>query len=282
MNIKFWRPSTGPGNFGDELNVSLFNRLLGSVFEMDKYKDVDFYGIGTIIRSDVGKKNKCVIFGSGVWEVTPCYDKKNWNVFFLRGPASSNILGYNGEKFITDAAYSILLLDDMIPKLPKKYPISVMPNMLQMQLIDWKYIAEQTGINVIDPYGSVELIMNEIVSSEKIISAAMHGAIFADICRIPWARLKLEILTLDERFFIDKLKWKDWLSSMNLSEKSISAWNMHTQCYHKKTGYIYDIIDTLQRETKNGYAFQLSSDIILGNKINCIAYEVDRFFNYYK
>ena len=39
---------------------------------------------------------------------------------------------------------------------------------------------------------------------------------------------------------------------------------------------------TLQREIKNGYAFQLSSDIILGNKINCIANEAERFINHYK
>ena len=96
MKLKFWHPPKGPGNFGDELNVSLFNRLFGSVFEMEKYKDVDFYGIGTIIRPSVGQENKCAIFGSGVWEVAPRYNKKNWNVFFLRGPVSSNILGYNG------------------------------------------------------------------------------------------------------------------------------------------------------------------------------------------
>lgn len=282
MNLKFWHPPTGPGNFGDELNVSLFNRLFGSVFEMEKYKDVDFYGIGTIIRPEVGQQNMCAIFGSGVWEVTPRYEKKNWNVFFLRGPASSNILGYQGEKFITDAAYSILLVDDMIPRLPKKYPVSVIPHMLQMPLVDWNYIAEQTGVNIIDPYGAVEFVIEEIVSSEKIIAAAMHGAIMADICRVPWARLKMELLTLNEEFFINELKWRDWLHSMCLSEKSIAVWNTHTPYNHEKNAYIYDIVNTLQQEIKNGYAFQLSSDIILGNKINCIANEADRFLNYYK
>ncbi len=282
MNLKFWHPRRGPGNFGDELNVSLFNRLFGSVFEMEKYKDVDFYGIGTIIRPDVGQQNKCAIFGSGVWEVAPRYDKQNWNVFFLRGPVSSNILGYGGEKFITDAAYSLLLLDDMIPRLPKKHPVSVMPHMLQMQLVDWKYISEQTGVNIIDPYAPVDFIMEEIATSEKIISAAMHGAIVADICRVPWARLKMELLTLDETFFINELKWRDWLYSMGLSEKSVAVWNTHTQSNHGEYGYIQDIANTLQREIKNGHTFQLSSDIILGNKINCIANEADRFLNYYK
>lgn len=282
MKLRYWHPLTGPGNFGDELNVSLFNRLFGSVFEMEEYRDVDFYGIGTIIRPEVGQQNKCAIFGSGVWEVAPCYNKKNWNVFFLRGPVSSNILGYGGEKFITDAAYSILLLDDMIPPHSKKHAVSVIPHMLQMPLVDWKQVSEQTGVNIIDPYESVDFIMDEIVSSEKIISAAMHGAIIADICRVPWARLKMELLTLDETFFINELKWRDWLHSMNLSEKSIAVWNTHAQFQHKKNGYIYDIVNALQRELKDGYAFQLSSDIILGNKINCIANEVDRFLNHYK
>lgn len=65
--------------------------------------------------------------------------------------------------------------------------------------------------------------MEEIAGSEKVISAAMHGAILADICRVPWARLKMEFLTLDETFFINELKWRDWLFSMNLSEKKYSS-----------------------------------------------------------
>ena len=48
------------------------------------------------------------------------YNTINWDVRFLRGPVSSNILGFKGEKYIADGAYCMLYDETLIPKVSSK------------------------------------------------------------------------------------------------------------------------------------------------------------------
>ena len=103
----------------------------------------------------------------------------------------------------------------------------------------------------------------------------------ADICRIPWMRLRLEIFPYETSFIFD-MKWQDWLYSMQLSEKCGHVRNCHTQHKHDHSAFSESMVIALQKQAKNNLLYQLSSDMILGNKINCIANEADRFLNDYK
>lgn len=52
-------------------------------------------------------------------------------------------------------------------------------------------------------------ILNNLNQCEILITEAMHGAIVADVLRIPWHAVKTRIEILD-------FKWHDWTKSMEL------------------------------------------------------------------
>jgi succinoglycan biosynthesis protein ExoV len=278
MKLKYMRPSVG--NFGDDLGIILFNKLFGKVFSNNRYEDVDFYGIGTIITGQTGTNNPCVIFGSGVREFAPSFRKDQWDVFFLRGPVSSNILGFNGDKVITDAAYACRVVSDIIPSADTRDKISVIPHWSQMDIIDWAYVEEHSEVHVIDPRRSVNQVLNDIVGSKKIIAAAMHGAIMADVCRVPWIRLKLEVAQHETLMF--NLKWHDWLYSIGMDDFCIPISTVPFLKSSNNHALITELINVLKALAKTDMGFRLSDDIVFSNKLTCISNEIDRFMNKYK
>jgi succinoglycan biosynthesis protein ExoV len=101
---------------------------------------------------------------------------------------------------------------------PKKYKVSLMPHFRSVKLFNWEKLCKKLGWHYISPCCGVENIeqtLREIAESEKIISEAMHGAILADIFRVPWARFVYNTYYA-ERTDISEFKWNDWLYSIGL------------------------------------------------------------------
>ena len=212
------------GNFGDDLNPWLWPKL----FDDKNLVDENAYllGIGSILHPQNQKlakitTNKKIIFGTGV---RPSNNYQNlimdetWDIRFLRGPYSSRALG-NGHEYISDAAYAIRHLNGFpnIKNVEKKYDISIMPYFHSMDYFDWDEIAKNLGYNLISPFSEkgVEHTLKEIAASQVVISEAMHGAIIADILRVPWRRFVLTTpYTEGER--VSEFKWNDWLNSINI------------------------------------------------------------------
>jgi len=209
------------GNFGDDLNGYMWPQLFG---KEDTSDDLAFLGIGTILYE--GNKNfprimdkKKVVFGTGVRPVHkqfPLDDK--WFVRFLRGPLSAN--HFNRKfKYISDAAYALKFLPifEEMMNTPKKYEVSFIPYFKSESFFDWKAICEEQGIHYITTHTDkgVEFTLREIAASKYVISEAMHGAILADIFRIPWKRF---ILTTPytEGELVSEFKWTDWMNSVDI------------------------------------------------------------------
>ncbi len=270
MNLIYFKAQKG--NFGDDLNPFIFNRIFSCLTNSD-HADIDFYGIGTLIDRRIDQTRHSVFWGTGIRDITQRYDQKNWEIFFLRGPISANFLQ---ARYITDAAYSILLLDDISFYTEKEYEISVVPHYRHMETVNWNYIGNLLGIHMIDPRDPPEIVIGEIAKSKKVIASAMHGAIMADICRVPWVRLRMEIIPA-ESFFISDLKWNDWLLSMSLKDRFIPIRNYQIGIDGKSTAIShYELIYTLKQRL-NENIFQLSSDTMLKAKIKQIAEEVGIF-----
>ncbi|MEQ1766179.1 MAG: polysaccharide pyruvyl transferase family protein, partial [Methylotenera sp.] len=64
-------------------------------------------------------------------------------------------------------------------------------------------------INYIDPCAPVETVLDNILSSELVITEAMHGAIVSDALRVPW----IPIQPLNS---IHAMKWFDWASALDI------------------------------------------------------------------
>lgn len=221
MNFVYFKSAIG--NFGDDLNPWLWPQLLNN---SDANDNSAFLGIGSILFN--GNKiiegyqhQKKIVFGTGI---RPSKDYKSfktdssWDIRFLRGPLSSMSMG-NVHPYITDAAYAMRLLPDFNKYLncEKKYEVSLMPYFGSVQYFDWESICAKLGYHYISPLSEkgVEFTLQEIAASKCLITEAMHGAILADVLRVPWHRYILSTFNR-ETARVSEFKWMDWLYSMDL------------------------------------------------------------------
>lgn len=201
------------GNFGDDMNPWLWNQLLGSFSE---YRSgVQFVGIGSILDERLDNGRKKVVFGSGIRDKK--YKPKTPSDFdfrFVRGPRSGESLG---QKFICDSAYCLRLLEDTGFKTSRK--ISFIPYFRHYHNVQWDKFSELTGFYVINPTQHIEKVIEEIQSTEYVISCAMHGAILADVYRKPWIRCRAGIHGHENRS-TSELKWSDFSSALGMEKIS--------------------------------------------------------------
>lgn len=278
MYLRYFKSKDG--NFGDDLNPYIFQKLFPSTF-ISEDDGIDFYGIGTIIDDRINPEKHSIFFGTGIRDIAKTYDKTNWEVFFLRGPISSNTLGYNGEKYITDSAYLFPLVNDSVLQSSiKKHKLSIIPHFEHINSINWSLVSQFIDFNLIDIRDSVEKVVEQICASERIITSAMHGAIMADICRVPWIRLKMSVYP-SETLLVSDIKWNDWLLSLSLKNDSIK---LESYTFNKKpilkSMFYIDFIRKLKKTITNG-SFQLSEDKIYNHKLNQLNDQVNLFKNKY-
>ncbi len=213
MKLAFW---DGP-NFGDQLNKYIFPRLFADLINDED--DVDLYGIGSIIDNRINLKDRAVLFGTGLRDPFRDYNGHNWDIRFLRGPLSVRSFA-SAPSFIADAAYLLLLIDDFIElrsSSKKRFRVSLMPWFQYAHHLPWRQLCAILGIHYIDPAKSPDIILADIAASEFMVAGAMHGAIVADICRVPWIRLRMDQFP-SESHFLTEFKWSDWAAALEIDE----------------------------------------------------------------
>lgn len=283
MNNIFWKSLKG--NFGDDLNAYLWTHIWGDKFN-NTSNNTDFIGIGSVLGSsflsnEIRDDSLKVVFGAGYRPSNIMLQiGDNWDIVFLRGPLSAYALQQKGN-FITDAAYSLSLLNEY-PQLlvtPKKYELSIMPYFRSVGNLDWEKIANKLGAHYISPLAEVgvEQTLIEIAQSRFLITEAMHGAIVADVLRVPWHRFIFSTY-LFEGSNVSDFKWNDWLYSLdigNLDKTMVVKTNM---LYDLLRYYIYrekkyfgitriledHIVDVFKTKS---VSYTLSSDKVLNDVI---------------
>lgn len=209
MKLLYYHNAKSP-NFGDELNGWLWPRLFPGLIDEDA--EHLFVGIGTILDQRVPAARKITVFGTGIRspESLPRIDE-SWDVRFLRGPISARHLG-GRYPHVTDPAYCLQLLE--WPDVQPRYEFSFIPWFLNRGF-EWKAACRSLGFHYIDPCSSVDSVIEQIRSSKRIITEAMHGAILADTFRVPWIRIKSMQHLLEEPG-VSQLKWSDWMGSVGI------------------------------------------------------------------
>jgi succinoglycan biosynthesis protein ExoV len=189
-------------NFGDDLNDWLWPKIIPNILDNDESHLL--LGIGSILNHKLPFAEKYTVLGSG-WGYgkAPNIDE-NWNIICVRGKVSCKELNIPEELGIIDPAY---LLQDLIKEpIQKKYPLSLIPHAQSLEVGHWEEICKSLGIHLIDPRTTdIEFFVEEVRSSEKIITEAMHGAIIADCFGVPW-------VGYSAYDYINSIKWNDWLS----------------------------------------------------------------------
>jgi succinoglycan biosynthesis protein ExoV len=230
----FWYVDKAAGkrqNFGDALNGILWYSLLGrDFFRDDETDDSLFVGVGTLLNSSLPVAKTTIIAGAGVGYAAPPRGTVGWNIYGLRGPLSAQKLGVDSRLAITDPALlcrhvwpngfvlsqdpdGAIVANGALQKPHKSFAISYMPHATDARLNGamWRELSEQCGVHYIDPCDPLDVVLNDILQSEELVTEAMHGAIVADAYRVPWSALctSREIL---------EFKWRDWLQSVELGD----------------------------------------------------------------
>lgn len=213
------------GNFGDDLNPWLFEKLLPEVFESYCYHNPAlrqkndngrplFVGIGTLLNDKIPEGPLKAVFGSGAGYGPASTIDERWNVYCVRGPRTAEFLGLPPEKAVTDAAALCRRVD--LPKVQKTTSYAFMPHCSTARMAFWDRVCADLGIAYLDPQGSVDEIFAALQATDVLITEAMHGAILADTLRIPWVPVSTTAGILS-------MKWQDWCSSLDMT---YSPWRL--------------------------------------------------------
>jgi succinoglycan biosynthesis protein ExoV len=238
MEILYYRDPVG--NFGDDLNESIWQKLLPAhVFDA---VDTVLMGIGSIFNERSAplsrtRGKRVFVIGSGAGYGALPSGWENWNILGVRGPLTAELMG-RPELAMTDSAALLSSLPSIGRVSSNATSVLLIPHFHSITRGRWDRVARAAGMTFVDPRWPVEAVMEHFSRAKLVVTEAMHGAIVADTLRIPWLPIVIAPSTLP-------FKWKDWTLSLGLPYKPIavgasSAWEA---MFHR---------DIVRREKRQG------------------------------
>lgn len=195
-------------NFGDALNKWLWPRLLPGCFN-DKKETPLFVGIGTLLNDELPPEPHKIVFGTGAgYGSHPSHIDENWTVYCVRGPMTAEALGIDPALSITDGAVLLRNFDLPVAR-EKRYDVAFIPHWSTLRNWDWERMCADIDFHMINPNIGIEAFIEEVSASNLVVAEAMHGAITADLLRVPWIPVKAYPNTL-------AFKWQDWCLSLEM------------------------------------------------------------------
>lgn len=195
------------GNFGDDLNATLWNTLFPDLEQLGD--EVALHGIGTILSKKSTGPAKNVVLGSGANRARIKINVRNSDIRWVRGPRSARAVGLPAEFGIGDPAWLHADLYESFSRRDSgKGPVGLMPHHASWNNYDWHSVARGAGMTAIDARSSPASVIAQMRGCSRILTESLHGAVFADAMSLPWAPA-----ILAHRFH--RFKWQDWSDSIN-------------------------------------------------------------------
>lgn len=203
-------------NVGDELNRYLWRNVLAPELFAGSSR-VGLLGVGTLLGEDFCKRlsecERIVVFGTGAgYGRLPVIDSR-WDIRCVRGKQTAQAIGIDERRAIADAAYLLGTLDW---RSSSDGPTVVIPHHASLAYIDWETVCQQAGLTFLSPALPLEEFLGKLAGARLVLTEAMHGAIFADIARIPWVPFRFGPNFLER-------KWYDWSQMFGLSPTILKA-----------------------------------------------------------
>ena len=203
MELFFYRGELT--NFGDELNLWLWPRLIEGLF--DGVGDL-FFGVGSNIRAGFPAARRKVVLGAGygAYSPPPIVDG-SWSFYFVRGKQTARALGLDEALGLGDAG--IYIRSCKVPRQRINGKVAFIPHWESLWRGKWQEACRLAGVHFVDPTGPVEAVLADIASADFVVTEAMHGAIIADALRVPWIPIR-------PSHHIHHMKWDDWASALDM------------------------------------------------------------------
>lgn len=199
-----------PGNFGDDLNLWLWDSLLPGFRE--QHPQVLLVGVGTVLKHGVMPDDmKKLVVGSGVGYGPPpdVSSHRDWDIRCVRGPLTAETLGLDPALAVTDPAVMVSEMPEF-GNLPKTTEVLFVPHWQSAIHGVWSAVAKAAQIGYMSPCDDAKAVIRAIAQSKLVIAESMHAAIVADALRVPWIAVK----THND---LHSFKWRDWASSLELT-----------------------------------------------------------------
>jgi hypothetical protein len=214
LNLYHYR--TPNGNVGDDLNGTIWPKLLGDVFS-PLAKDT-FIAIGSILDDRHKSEGRKIVFGTGARDAStvPNVAKNNWDVRFVRGPNTARALGLADSAWITDPAIVAPVVFPHTPQARQTRIVGFVPY-FRTETFYAEMICQAAGIRHIPVTLTPHQFIARLAACTHVISEAMHGAILADAYRVPWRPCRLS--SHDHENQTHYFKWSDWMRSLELDSE---------------------------------------------------------------
>ena len=174
----------GMSNLGDSMNVPLVEYITGeqpnAIKRTDEiYKvEVIYLVIGSCLQ--LSHKNT-IVWGAGYISENSKVVEVPKAIYAVRGPKTCRRLHEQGitcPEVFGDPA--LLYPRYYKPKVQKKYKLGIVPH-----YVDKCLAKEYEDVLIVDVQGSVNKVVNQILSCKYIASSSLHGLIVADAYGIP-------------------------------------------------------------------------------------------------
>ncbi|WP_298431280.1 exov-like protein [uncultured Jannaschia sp.] len=197
-------------NFGDHINSWLWPRLIPELLARED--DEVLVGVGSLLKSDLdrvpGEKH---IFGtgSGYGPPPPPETARGWNVHCVRGPLTARHYGLEPQAAVTDGAWLIGQLPEWQGTFDTGGEVLFIPHWTSAAYGNWAPVCAMAGLTYVDPLDDGPSILRRIAAARLVVTESLHGAIFADYFRTPWAPVASANRVLH-------FKWVDWCMSIGV------------------------------------------------------------------
>lgn len=212
ISLTFW---PGP-NFGDRLNLWLAEAL-----GIDRFRanteviddDVSVVGFGSLINDYLKPSSRTMLylFGPGLGHSSVHQPlSEQVRPIFVRGPMTCRMLSMPEEKGITDGAY--VFADRMraiARNVPKTGGTGYIPHHWSLEKGIPVWGSDPLVSSIVDPRWDIEAFIEATARFDRVVTECLHGAIVADILRIPF-------LPAQSSPIFYSFKWFDWMASLGI------------------------------------------------------------------
>lgn len=235
MKIHYW--SVGWNNFGDELNPWFWPRLMPRMQFSNSASQL-LVGIGTLLNQKLPDEPMKHVFGSGVGYGLAPHINARFRFWGVRGPLSAEALSLDPARYVTsDPAIAISRIYE--PRIESPHcadirgQIGFMPHIKSERLYDWRAVAQSVGLAYVSPSDPLETVIDRIAACRMLLTEALHGAIVAEACRIPWTPVTSNDAILD-------FKWRDFTASIGLEYHPHVVPELYARCNRSSAEKVKD------------------------------------------
>ena len=190
-------------NFGNNLSMYITRKMSGQEVVCPPKGEPIYATIGSILE---WIPPNSIVWGTGYMREHSRVPKRAFTIHAVRGKLTRELLikqGFECPEVYGDPA--LLCPRYYTPKTIKQYTLGVIPHYIDVDLVDeYRGNPETLIINMRD---SVEKVIDDIHSCERILSSSLHGLIAADAYGIPAKWIKLS-----DRVVGNGFKFRDYFS----------------------------------------------------------------------